>query len=312
MAYVKPQQKYQGKIREVILGEGLKIGGESVLPFYSFDGDLGNVPKIGMEIWDIPPFGWSEKLMNEIKDVAEDPAKWAQYYVKNYNPDFITLRFVGANPDTKDRTPEECAEIAKKVAESVNVPLVIAGCDSNEKNARIFTKVAEALADKNYAFLSAVEANYKEVGAAVGLAYGNIVVAESSVDLNLAKQLNILLTQLGVKPEKMLMNPGISAVGYGFEYVVTTLDRIKLAALEQNDTTLQIPIIMPISFETWKVKESVAEKEDVPEWGDREERGIAMEIATAVGVLTAGADAVILRHPRSFEYIKRFIKEMTN
>jgi acetyl-CoA decarbonylase/synthase complex subunit delta len=127
------------------------------------------------------------------------------------------------------------------------------------------------------------------------------------VDLNLAKQLNILLMQLGVKPEKMLMNPGCSAVGYGFEYVVTTLDRIRLAALDQNDTTLQMPIIMPVSFETWKVKESVATEDDVPEWGNQEERGIAVEISTAVGVLVAGANAVILRHPRSLQVLREFI-----
>ncbi|MGB9840799.1 acetyl-CoA decarbonylase/synthase complex subunit delta [Thermovenabulum sp.] len=312
MAYKNPQQKFQGKIKEVVLGEGLKLGGESVLPFYSFDGDTGNTPKVGMEVWDIPPVDWPEGLMNIIKDVADDPAKWAKFYAEKYNPDFITLRFIGANPDTLNRSPEECAEIAKRVAKNVDVPLVIAGCDSNEKNARIFTKVAEVLSNKNYAFLSAVEGNYKEVGAAVGLAYGNLVVAESSVDLNLAKQLNILLTQLGVKPEKMLMNPGVSSVGYGFEYVITTLDRIKLAALEQNDTTLQMPIIMPVSFETWKVKESVASKEDAPEWGDREERGIAMEVSTAVGVLTAGANAVILRHPKSLDVVRGFINEMVN
>ncbi|AIS53129.1 corrinoid iron sulfur protein subunit beta [Thermoanaerobacter kivui] len=312
MAYQKPRQTFKGQIKEVVMGKDLKIGGESVLPFYTFDGDTGNPPRIGMEVWDVAPTGWPEGLMNLIKDVAEDPAAWAQFYVKNYNPDFIVLRFVGANPDVKDRTPEECAEIAKKVADSVEVPLVIAGCESNEKNGKIFTKISEVLANKNYAFLSAVEANYKEVGAAVGLAYGNIVVAESSVDLNLAKQMNILVMQLGVKPEKIMMNPGISAVGYGYEYVITTLDRIKLAALDQNDTTLQMPIISPISFESWKVKESTATEEDAPEWGSLEDRGIAMEICGAVGVLAAGSNGVILRHPRSVEVLKNFINSMLN
>ncbi|TYP56654.1 acetyl-CoA decarbonylase/synthase complex subunit delta [Thermosediminibacter litoriperuensis] len=310
MTYKKPVQKLAGKIREITLGENLKLGGESVLPFYSFDGDTGHKPVIGMEIWDVHPENWPTTVMEELGDRVRNPVEWAKFCEEKYKPDFLCLRFVGANPDMGDRTPEECAQIAKEVAEAVTLPLVIAGCDSNEKNGKIFTKVAEALADKNFAFLSAVESNYKEVGAAVGLAYGNIVVAESSVDLNLAKQLNILLMQLGVKPEKMLMNPGCSAVGYGYEYVITTLDRIRLAALDQNDATLQLPIIMPVSFETWKVKESAASVEDVPEWGDQEERGIAMEISTSVGILAAGANAVVLRHPRSLEVVREFINSL--
>lgn len=311
MAYKKPVQNFKGRIQEVTIGNDLKIGGESVLPFYSFDGDTGNKPAVGMEIWDVYPDTWTDGLKEIYKDVADDPVKWANYCIEKYNPDFICIKFEGANPDGQDRSPEECAEVAKNLSENVSIPLVIAGCANNEKNAKIFTKIAEAVANKNYVFLSAVEANYKEVGAAVGLAYGNIVAAESSVDLNLAKQLNILVTQLGVKPERLVMDPGCSAVGYGFEYVSTTMDRIRLAALEQNDATLQVPMILPVSFETWKVKESVATNEDVPEWGCQEERGIGMEVSTAVGVLSAGANAVILRHPQSLEVIRNFIKEMT-
>jgi len=311
MAYKMPSQKYSGKINEVTFGDNLKLGGESVLPFYSFDGNMGNKPAIGMEIWDIYPDSWPESVLKIFKDVADDPVKWARFCLENFNPDFICLKFEGASPDGLDRTPEECADIAKKVADSVNVPLVIAGSQSSEKNAKVFTKVAEALTNKNFVFLSAVEANYKEVAAAVALAYGNIVAAESSVDLNLAKQLNILISQLGIQSDRVVMNPGCSAVGYGFEYVVTTMDRIRLAALQQNDTTLQMPMISPVSFETWKVKEAIATEEDVPEWGSQEDRGVGMEISTAVGVLAAGANAVILRHPRSVEVIRNFINHLT-
>ncbi|NLZ51801.1 MAG: acetyl-CoA decarbonylase/synthase complex subunit delta [Thermoanaerobacteraceae bacterium] len=311
MAYKMPTQKYSGKINEVTVGSDLKLGGESVLPFYSFDGDTGNKPAIGMEIWDIYPESWPEGVLNIFKDVADDPVKWAKFCVEKYNPDFICLKFEGASPDGLNKSPEECADVAKNVADNVNVPLVIAGCQNNEKNAKVFTKVAEVLADRNYVFLSAVESNYKEVGAAVGMAYGNIVAAESSVDLNLAKQLNILVTQLGIQPDKMLMDPGCSAVGYGFEYVVTTMDRIRLAALQQNDATLQVPMILPVSFESWKVKEAVAPEDEMPEWGCQEDRGVGMEISTAVGVLGAGANAVILRHPRSVEVVRNFISQMT-
>ena len=123
MAYKMPTQKYSGKILEVTVGSDLKLGGESVLPFYSFDGNIGNKPAIGMEIWDIFPDSWPEGLINIFKDVAGDPAKWAKFCVENYNPDFICLRFEGSNPDDQDKSPEECAEVAKKVAESVFHPL---------------------------------------------------------------------------------------------------------------------------------------------------------------------------------------------
>lgn len=311
MAYKKPSQKFSGRILETVVGKDLKLGGESVLPFYSFDGNTGNKPALGIEIWDIAPSTWPEALQAIYKDCADDPVKWAKYCKEQFSPDFICVRFVGANPDGEDKTAEECAELAKKIANEVDIPLVIAGCDNNDKNAKIFTKIAEAIPDKRYIFLSAVEANYKEVGAAVALAYGNIVAAESSVDLNLAKQLNILITQLGVKPEHLVMDTGCAAVGYGYEYALTTLDRVKLAALEQNDTTLQMPIILPVSFETWKVKESTVTAEDEPDWGDQEERGIAMEVSTAAGLLAAGANAVILRHPRSLKVIRQFVNELS-
>lgn len=310
MAYKKPAQRFGGQINEVTIGSELKIGGESILPFYGFDGDTGHRPAVGMEIWDIYPKNWPDSLKDAFGNAAEDPVKWALHCESNFNPDFLCIRLMGANPDGGDKSPEECANLVKELSEKVKLPLVIAGCDSAEKNGKIFTKIAEAVSDKRYVFLSAVEANYKEVGASAGMAYGNIVAAESSVDLNLAKQLNILINQLGVKYENLVMDPGCSAVGYGFEYVVTTMDRIRLAALDQRDATLQLPMILPVSFEAWKVKESVAAEEDVPEWGSQEDRGVAMEISTAAGVLGAGADAVILAHPRSVEVIKEFLGQI--
>ena len=118
------------------------------------------------------------------------------------------------------------------------------------------------------------------------------------------------MTQLGVKPESIVMNVGTAAAGYGYEYVVSTMDRIKAAALAQGDATLQMPIITPVSTETWTVKESLAEEADAPEWGSREERGISMEIQTAAADLVSGSNAVILRHPQSVATIAKMIKEL--
>ncbi|WP_195946955.1 acetyl-CoA decarbonylase/synthase complex subunit delta [Paraclostridium bifermentans] len=313
MAFKMSVQKYSGKISEVEIGSGeraIKIGGENILPFYNFDGDQVNTQKIGVEMLDVYPENWTSEIKNLYEDVANDSVKWAKYIEEKIEPDFICLRLEGADPNGLDKTPEECAEVAKKVLENISLPIVIAGCGNHEKDAKVFEKVAQAVDGYNCLFMSATEENYKGVGAAAGMAYGHKVGAESSVDINLAKQLNVLLTQLGVKQENIVMNVGCSAAGYGYEYVASTMDRIRLAALGQNDKTLQMPIITPVCFESWNVKESVASIEDEPAWGCPEARGISMEISTASSALAGGSNAVVLRHPKSVETIKTLISEL--
>ena len=220
---------------------------------------------------------------------------------------FICLHFEGADPNGADRSVDECVADAKAVAEAVDLPIVIMGCKNNEKDSDLFNKCSEALQGKNILVLAAKEETYKAVGASAGLAYGQKVGAESSVDINLAKQLNTVMTQLGVNPGSIVMQAGSAAAGYGFEYVASTLDRIRAAALGQNDAQLQMPIMTPISPETWGVKESVMPEAEMPEWGDADNRGIDMEVATAAACLACGSDAVILRHPASITAIGKMI-----
>lgn len=313
MAFKMSVQKYSGKISEVEIGLGessIKIGGESILPFYNFDGNQQNTQKVGVEMLDIYPDNWTEGMKAIYKDVANDSVKWAKYIEENIKPDFICLKLEGADPNGLDKTPEECAQVAKDIASSISLPIVIAGTGNFEKDAKVFEKVAQVIEGHNCLFMSATEENYKGVGAAASMAYNHKVGAESSVDINLAKQLNVLLTQLGVKPENIVMNVGCSAVGYGYEYVASTMDRIRLASLGQNDKSLQMPIITPVSFESWNVKESVASIEDEPAWGCQETRGISMEVSTAASALAGGANAVVLRHPKSVETIKTLVSEL--
>ena len=164
---------------------------------------------------------------------------------------------------------------------------------------------------KNVLFVSAREENYKTVGASAALAYNQKVGAESAVDINLAKQLNTIMLQLGVSADAIAIQAGSAAAGYGYEYVASTLDRIKNAALQAADTQLQMPIVTPVSAETWAVKESTLPQEEQPEWGDPEQRGIEMEITTASACLACGSDAVILRHPESIKTIARMIDALT-
>lgn len=306
-------QKYPGKINEVQIGVGdkaINLGGQNTLPFYTFDGDTGNTPKIGMEISDCVTENWIQPIKDIYKDVYENPVEWAKFVEEKFKPDFICLKLDGADPTGANKSSEECTKIAKDVVEAITIPLVIAGTGNHEKDAELFQNIAKELDGHNVLLMSAVEENYKTVAAAAGLAYNHKVGAESSVDINLAKQLNILINQLGVKDENVIANIGCATVGYGYEYVISTMDRVRLAALGQNDKTLQTPIITPVSFEVWKAKEAVEPEEDSPQWGNQEKRGVCMEISTATGVLSGGSDAIVLRHPKSVEVVRNLVNQL--
>ena len=312
MSFVPKTAAYSGKINAVTLGTGDKaivIGGQNVLPFYTFDAPIENAPKIGVEISDTA-CEWTEAGLKEFYAGCTTMAEFAQRAETMPGADFICLNFASADPNGANRSVEDCVADAKAVAEVVSMPIVIMGCKNMEKDGELFTKVAEALMGKNILVMSAKNEDYKTVGASVGLACGQKVGAETADDINLAKQLNIMLKQLNVPAESIVMNIGTAAVGYGYEYVASTLDRIRLAALAQSDADLQMPIIAPVSTDTWTVKESSATEEDEPTWGCQEERGIDMEIATAAANLTGGADAVIMRHPAAVATIKKFITEL--
>ena len=312
MSFVPKTAAYSGKINAVTLGTGDKaivIGGQNVLPFYTFDAPIENAPKIGVEISDTA-CEWTEAGLKEFYAGCTTMAEFAKRAETMPGADFICLNFASADPNGANRSVEDCVADAKAVAEAVTMPIVVMGCKNMEKDGELFSKVAEALMGKNILVMSAKNEDYKTVGASVGLACGQKVGAETADDINLAKQLNIMLKQLNVPAESIVMNIGTAAVGYGYEYVASTLDRIRLAALAQSDADLQMPIIAPVSTDTWTVKESSATEEDEPAWGNQEERGIDMEIATAAAHLTGGADADIMRHPAAVATIKKFITEL--
>ena len=312
MAFTPKTGAYSGKVNAVTLGTGDKaivIGGQNVLPFYTFDAPVENAPKIGMEISDAAE-NWTASGLVEFYAGCTTMAQRAAKAATLEGVGFIALNFESADPNGANRAVADCVADAKAVAEATDLPLVILGCKNMEKDGELFAKIAEALIGKNVLIMSAKNENYKTVGASVALAYGQKVGAETSDDINLAKQLNIMLKGLSVKPENIVMDIGTAAVGYGYEYAASTFDRIRLAALQQGDADLQMPILAAVSLDTWGVKESSASEEDEPAWGNQEERAINMEISTAAADLVGGADAVILRHPASVATIKKFISEL--
>ena len=313
MSFVPKTQPFSGKINAVTLGTGDKaivIGGQNVLPFYTFDAPIENAPKIGVEITDTAA-SWDAPALKEFYAGCSTMADFAKKAETIEGADFITLVFETADPNGENRSVADCVADAKAVAEVVSKPIVIMGCKNLEKDAELFNGISDALQGRNILCMSAKQENCKTVGASVVLAYGQKVGAETADDINLAKQLNIMLKKdANVPAESIVMNIGCAAVGYGYEYVASTLDRVRDAALKQSDADLQMPILATVSADTWGVKESTASEEDEPTWGDREERAIGMEISTAAANLTGGADAVVMRHPAAIATIKQFIDEL--
>jgi acetyl-CoA decarbonylase/synthase complex subunit delta len=312
MPFKRVPQKFTASIRELVIGTGdsaVTIGGENVFPLYSFDSPIANPPRVGVEVSDLGPnrdipgiaafYSGAERVVDALRRACDMPGA-----------DFVSLALESADPNGADTSIEDCVALCKAAAAAVTLPLVIQGSKNAGKDGKLFERIAEALQGRNVLFLSAKEENYKTVAVAAVMAYGQKIGAESAVDINLAKQLNVLISQLGVSAGNTAMNVGAAAAGYGFEYVVSTMDRVKGAALAQNDVMLQMPIITPVAQEAWAVKESMVSQEDIPEWGPLEQRGIDMEIATAAAALTAGSNAVILRHPVSVALISKFISEL--
>ena len=313
MAYTPPKETYAGKVYAVHVGTApgeVVFGGENVLPFHSFEGSVPSKPLIAHEINDIPPDDWPETVRKPFSDVSGDPVTWAKFCQDSLGAKALALRLLGTHPDGKDRSPEDAAKIVKDVLDAITIPLIVLGSNHAEKDAAVLVASAEAVKDKNCIIGKAQEANYKTIVAAA-MANNLKLIAMSELDINLSKQLNILITQMGFDKERIITDPMSSALGYGLEYTYSVMERIRLAALTQNDTTMQQPMLADVGMYVWKIKETQAAAEDIPEWGSLEERGILWEATTASSLLLAGAEMLIMRHPQAITAVEKFIEELT-
>jgi acetyl-CoA decarbonylase/synthase complex subunit delta len=311
MALVIPKETYSGKIYNVQIGTGAKavtIGGASALPYLGFEGTFPNKPAIALEIMDVAPDDWPETVKKAVGGDASKPAQWAKFCQQN-GADMVALRLTGTHPDQQNKSPEDAAKVAAEVAAAVDIPLIILGSGHVEKDSQVLQAVAAATRGKNCAIGKAVEENYKTIAAAA-MANDHKLIAMSQLDVNLAKQLNILLTQMGFDKERIIMDPMSSALGYGLEYTYSVMERIRLAALLQNDAMMQTPVVCDIGANVWKVKETMAPDAEVPEWGGLADRALAWEAVTASAMITAGADMLIMRHPAAASKAKEMIAEL--
>jgi acetyl-CoA decarbonylase/synthase, CODH/ACS complex subunit delta len=311
-----PVEKYPGTVREVTLGSStgggtrtstVTVGGETTMPFLGFEGALPHRPALAVEIVDMVPADWSPELVAAWGDDMGDPATWAARAVEQ-GADLIALKLRSCHPDFGDRGADAACATVGSVLAAVGVPLIVYGPGTADKDNDVLVAVAEATKGEQLALGVCEEKNYRTIVAAA-LGNGHVVIAETPIDVNLAKQLNILISDMGLSLERVLMDPNTGALGYGIEYTYSVMERLRLAAL-MDDAMTQQPMICQVGEESWRQKEARA-ADGVPEaWGDLATRGVAWEIATAMPLLQAGADILLLRHPASLAAMREALDDL--
>lgn len=313
-----PKEKNPGTIVEVTIGatpdrggtrsRTVTIGGSTALPFHFFEGENPCPPLVAMEVYDSPPAKYPDSLREFTHDVLDKPGEMARRCVEEWGAEMISVRLEGTHPEKGNKSADEAVDVVKEVLASVRVPLIISGHSHFEKTNEVMKKVCEATAGENCLINYVETDNYKTIAAAC-LAYDHCLVAQSPIDVNLAKQLNILLADMNFPPERLVLDPLTGALGYGLEYTYSIMERIRTDGLA-GDRMLSFPMLVTPGHECAKVKESRAPEKEYPDWGGEKNRGAYWEIATAMSLLVAGADLLIMAHPRAVQVIRKRVAEI--
>jgi acetyl-CoA decarbonylase/synthase complex subunit delta len=309
-----PKEKWTGQVREVTIGatsedggtrsQTLTIGGESTLPFLDFEGDIPHRPALALEIRDRVPDDWSPVLLEAWGDVMESPAAWAKA-AEEAGADLIYLVLSLTMADGEENTPENARRVVREVLEATGLPLAVAGPGQADADNELIVPVAEEAQGERILLGICEEGNYRTIVAAA-MANDHLVQSKTPMDVNLSKQLVILISDMGMPLERIMMDPTTGALGYGIEYGYSVMERLRLAAL-QGDSMTQQPMLVNPGAEAWKVKESKV-GEGVPEsWGDWENRALEWEALTAGTLVQSGADILVLRHPQTLKRVKAMI-----
>ncbi len=311
------KEKWQGRIGTVVIGatsaDGgtrgttVRIGGHTTIPFLGFEGQT-TLPAVAYEVPDIPPDAgeWPEALREPWKDVLNDPVAWARKAETEYGADLICIRLLSIHPDRGNAPAAKVKETVLAIRAAVKAPLIVWGCDDDPRDNEVLPVVSQALAGEKCLLGMASQENYKTLAAAC-LADGHSLLGLSPLDINIAKQVNILVSDMGLPADRIVMYPTTGALGYGLEYTYSIMERGRLAALA-GDAMMSMPVFCVVGAESWKAKEARASDEDAPQWGPAAERGVLWEAVTATALLQAGADILLMRHPRAAEVVRGAMK----
>jgi acetyl-CoA decarbonylase/synthase complex subunit delta len=294
-------EKWQDKISEVVIGakKPIKIGGETGIYFIDGEDRCPNSPVVAMEVWDMEPESWPDVLKSSFGEALKDPGEWAKVCVDKFLADLICLRLASTHPDSKNTSSEEAGKTLEKILRSVSVPLIVIGSLSPEKDNEVMAHCANVAKGENCLFGIATQGNYKTLTAAC-LSAGHSIISEAPIDINIAKQLNILICDMQFPADKIVIHHATGALGYGLEYTYSIMERTRLAGLS-GDKMLSMPMINFVGQETWRTKEAKTGKLDT---------GILWEIATATAYLNSGSDILVMNHPKAVEEIKKAIKQL--
>jgi acetyl-CoA decarbonylase/synthase complex subunit delta len=311
------REKWMGEVLEVTLGateadggtrsKTVAVGGQTAMPFLDFEGEFPHEPVVAIEVQDRKPEGWSPLLLEAWGDAVNDPGDWAKA-AEEAGADLIALQLSLTDADGNPNTPKNARAAVRKVLDATGLPLIVMGPGQVEADNELLVPVAEEASGERIALGFCEEKNYRTIVAAA-LAHDQLVIARSAMDVNLAKQLNILISDMGLDMDRILMDPTCAAVGYGMEYGYSVMERLRLAAL-QDDKMTQLPMMVTVGYEAWRQKESKV-GDDVPEaWGEWEERALNWEALTAAALVESAADIVVLRHPESVRRIHKMIDQL--
>jgi acetyl-CoA decarbonylase/synthase complex subunit delta len=312
-----PEDKWAGEVLSVTIGatasdggtrsRTVTVGGEKTLPFMHFEAEMPNPPVIAVEIKDRRPEDWSPILLDAWGDDINDPAQWAKA-AQSTGADLIQLSLSLTDAAGENTTPQAALSTVQAVLKASQLPLLVFGPGQAEVDNELLVPISEATKGERLVLGICEDKNYRTI-VATAMANDHLVTARTPMDVNLAKQLNILISDMGFPLDRVLMDPTTGALGYGIEYGYSAMERLRLAAL-QGDKMTQLPMVVTPGFEAWKTKESKI-GEGVPEtWGDWEDRGINWETLTSITLLESGADIVVLRHPESIKRVKFAISEL--
>jgi acetyl-CoA synthase len=310
-------QKWSGKVLEVQLGatpaqggtrsQALVLGGETTLPYLYTEGQIPHPPAVAIGIADSRPTDWSPLLMEAWGDVMGDPAKWAAA-AEAKGAQALLLRLSATKDGGSPMTAADARATVRAVLDASGLPLIVYGPGQVELDNELLVAVAEEGKGERLVLGKCEENNYRTIVAAA-LANGHLVVSSTAMDVNLAKQLNILISDMGLPLERIVMDPTCAAVGYGMEYGYSVMERLRLAALN-GDRMTQLPMMVTVGYEAWRQKETRV-NEGVPKaWGAWKERALNWETLTAATLVESAANLLVLRHPESVQRIRKMIAEL--